>query len=361
MPYRTQYQYKGKSFFKQGRRLFEKLHSRMERENKKMKETLYYMAPMEGVTDYIYRNAFHMFFESPDKYFTPFISTNQKGTYKPRDLCGILPENNRGLTVVPQLLTNQADQFLRTVENLEQYGYGEFNLNLGCPSGTVVAKYKGSGFLAKRQELDLFLDRIFAGSKVKISVKTRLGRDCAEEFYELIKIFDAYPLEELIIHPRIQKEYYKNKPNLKVFLDALNLSRHSICYNGDVFTEKDCSQLKSEFPQVKKVMLGRGLIINPGLIHVINGGEMPDQQRIKAFHDKMYGDYRAVLFGDKNVLFRMKELWSYLIYLFPDSEKYGKRIKKAESLIEYEEVVARLLQEKSIMENVGKIKSWQEA
>lgn len=305
----------------------------------------FYLAPMEGVTDYIYRNAHHTFFENADKYFTPFISTNQMGTYKPRDLAGVLPENNRGLTVVPQLLTNQADQFIKTAENLRTYGYREVNLNLGCPSGTVAAKFKGSGFLAKREALDIFLEEIFTGTTMKISIKTRIGKDCPQEFYELVKIYNKYPLEELIIHPRIQKDFYKNKPNLEVFRDALALSRHSVCYNGDIFTHQDYIEFSKAFPEVKKVMIGRGLIMNPGLLNVIKDGKLPDKQLLKVFHDKIYADYQNILFGDKNVLFRMKELWSYLIYIFPNSEKYAKKIKKTERLSDYEQIIINLFEE----------------
>lgn len=315
-----------------------------------MNKIKYYLAPMEGVTDYIYRNAHHTFFVNADKYFTPFITTNQNGTYKPRDITGILPENNQGLTVIPQILTNQADQFLRTAHELQEYGYREINLNLGCPSGTVVAKYKGSGFLAKQDELHSFLETIYAGTSMKISIKTRIGKDEPEEFYDLIKIFNQYPLEELIIHPRIQKDYYKNKPNWEVFGEALSLCKHSICYNGDIFTPADYHKFCEAFSNVGKVMLGRGVIINPGLIAVINGGAMPDKKVLKAFHDKIYTDYRAILYGDKNVLFRMKELWFYMLQLFADSEKYAKKIRKAECLRNYEQVVNEMFEELEIQD-----------
>ena len=170
----------------------------------------YYFAPMEGITGYIYRNVHHRFFPGMDKYFSPFISPGTKKTMTPKELRDILPENNQDYTLIPQILTNRSGDFLRLCRDLKEYGYKEVNLNLGCPSGTVVAKKKGAGFLEYPNELDRFLEEIFAGTDLKISIKTRIGKDDPEEFEKLLEIYNKYPLEELIIHPRVQTDYYKN-------------------------------------------------------------------------------------------------------------------------------------------------------
>lgn len=308
----------------------------------------YYFAPLEGITGYIYRNAHNAFFHNIYKYFSPFIVPSISGGFKSRDLRDILPENNQGLFLVPQLLTNQAKDFIHTSKQIKELGYQEINLNLGCPSGTVVSKNKGSGFLAKKEELDAFLYEIFSASVTKISVKTRLGKDQPEEFYDLIEIFNKYPIEELIIHPRIQKDFYKNKPNLNIFKDALGLSKNSVCYNGDIFTVDDYKNFVEEFPCVDKIMLGRGLISNPGLINQIIEHRKLDKKLLKDFHDKIYEDYKTLLFGDRNVLFKMKEIWIYMISVFYDNEKYAKRIKKSERLYDYEEIVLSLFKEQEI-------------
>ena len=229
----------------------------------------FYFAPMEGLTGYIYRNAYNTFFNKIDKYFSPFIVANQSNSFRARELNDILPEHNQGLVLIPQLLTNNAKDFIHTANKLKQFGYNEINLNLGCPSGTVVSKNKGSGFLAKTEELDVFLEEIFSESATKISVKTRIGKDQPEEFYNLIEIFNKYPIEELTIHPRTQKDFYKNKPNLKIFKDALALSKNLVCYNGDICTVKDYNGFSAEFPSVETIMIGRGLLANPGLISEI--------------------------------------------------------------------------------------------
>lgn len=310
----------------------------------------YYFAPLEGLTGYIYRNAHKAFFGGMDKYFAPFITANQSDNFKSRDINDILPENNKGLVLIPQLLTNNAKDFIHTSRRIRQLGYPEINLNLGCPSGTVVSKNKGAGFLAKTEELDRFLEEIFTEAVTKISVKTRLGKERPEEFYKLIEIFNKYPMEELIIHPRIQKDFYQNKPNLKVFQDALSLSRNKVCYNGDLFNLEAFNKFFTEFPDEDTVMAGRGLLTDPGLILKIKYNKKLEKNLLKAFHDKIYEDYRRVLFGERNVLFKMKELWFYMIRVFSDSGKYEKKIKKAGRLCDYEEAVAGLFREQDIAE-----------
>ena len=228
-------------------------------------------------------------------------------------------------------------------------GYNEVNLNLGCPSGTVVSKNRGSGFLVKQEALDAFLDEIYTASVTKISVKTRIGKDDPEEFYELIEIFNKYPMEEIIIHPRIQKDFYKNKPNLNVFRDALSLSKNPVSYNGDICTVNDYNEFTSAFPSVDTVMIGRGFIANPGLINDIKNNIKLDKNLLKEFHDKLYEDYKGYLYGDRNVLFKMKELWFYMIPLFSDNAKYAKKIKKSEKLRDYEETVTSLFREQDIV------------
>lgn len=312
----------------------------------------YYFAPLEGVTGYIYRNAHQTFFGQIDKYFIPFISPTSNKGFTSRELNDILPDHNQGLPVVPQILANNAEYFIRTVNELTKFGYDEINLNLGCPSGTVVAKHKGSGFLAQIEQLDEFLEDIFSKLSTKISIKTRIGKDSSDEFYELIEIFNKYPLEEIIIHPRIQTDFYKNKPNMEVFKDALALSKNPVCYNGDIFNAKDYRELVEMYPSLDAVMLGRGLIANPALIGEIKNNHVIDKQVIKAFHHAVYAGYQEILSGDRNVLFKMKEFWFYMIHLFAESDKYAKKIRKADRLRDYEEVISRLFQELDIEETL---------
>lgn len=310
-----------------------------------------YFAPLEGITGYLYRNAFRSVYTGIDKYFIPFISPNKNRPLGPKEIKDVLPEHNQGIYVVPQILTKYAKQFLQAAKELEEnYGYKEVNLNLGCPSRTVVSKGKGAGFLANPEELDLFFEEVFAHATVKVSVKTRIGVDRPEEFGRLLEIFNRYPLQELIIHPRVQKDYYGNTPNWKVFGEALQKSKNPLCYNGDIFTPEDFGNLRAEFPEVRRVMLGRGLLQDPALAERIkgdrNGGrnaeESTDIERFRAFHDRLCRDYTEVMSGEKDVLFKMKEFWSYAEKQFPGEEKILKKIKKAARLCDYEQAVREL-------------------
>lgn len=313
----------------------------------------YYLAPMEGITGYIYRNCYKKIFNNIDKYFTPFIVPNTSRSLKTKELRDILPENNKEINVVPQILTNDSEGFIIICRKLQELGYNEVNLNLGCPSGTVVSKNRGSGFLARREELDMFLDEIFKTDHIKISVKTRIGKDSPDEFYELVKIFNKYPIEELIIHPRTQKDFYGNKPDLKVFKDALSLSTNPVCYNGDIFTASDYNRLTEAFPELKAVMLGRGIIANPGLIDSIKNNTDIDKKVLKDFLDEILNAYIELYNDDRNAMKKMKEIWGYMIFIFSDNKKYAKKIKKAQKLSDYNAAVSSLFAEQEIIEGAG--------
>lgn len=311
----------------------------------------FYFAPLEGITSYTYRNLHHKYYSGVEKYYTPFLSPGPETGLGIRQLRDVIPENNPNILLVPQLLTNRAGDFLKSMEVLGEYGYREINLNLGCPSGTVTAKKKGSGFLYYPQELDRFLDEVFKDRQIwsgefQVSVKTRIGKNSPEEWPELMEIYNRYPLKELIIHPRIQRDFYNNIPNLEVFEDALVQSKNPVVYNGDIFSDRDFRRFRERFPAVKTIMLGRGLIQNPELARALKeerSSEIFDKNRLKNFHDELLEQYCERMSGERNVLFRMKELWFYMIRLFPDRPKVEKKIKKATRLAEYRAAVDELL------------------
>ena len=305
----------------------------------------YYLAPMEGITGYVYRNAYHAYFYPMDKYFTPFLSPGQEGELRNRDVQEILPENNPGIRLIPQILTNRAEAFLGAAELLETYGYREVNLNLGCPSGTVTAKGKGAGFLRYPDALDRFLEEISRGMErrgMKFSIKTRVGGRDPEEFPGLLEIYGRYPLTELIIHPRVQKDFYKNTPRMESFALGMERSRCPVCYNGDITCAADIEALRDRFPDLGRVMIGRGILADPFLLERVYGDGILEnrKERLREFHQRVYEEYLRVMSGDRNVLFKMKELWSYLIKSFQDGERCMKKIGKAKSRGEYEAAVS---------------------
>lgn len=312
----------------------------------------YYLAPMEGITGYVYRNAYHRNFSPMDRYVTPFLVPNQNRSFKSREVEDVLPDHNRGMETVPQILTNRPEDFLWSVGKLRELGYREVNLNLGCPSGTVTAKGRGAGFLADPEALarfleQVFLDKMISEGGIEISVKTRLGFKEAGEFSALVEVFNRFSIKELIIHPRVREDFYGNHPNLEAFAWGLSNSRCPVCYNGDLFSLEDLRALKERFPGLEAVMLGRGVIANPFLTGLLKGEGLPSdgRERFLAFHREVLDGYRNIMSGDRNVLFKMKELWAYMGVLFLDSERHRKRIRKADRLTEYEAAVNRMAEE----------------
>lgn len=301
-----------------------------------------YFAPLEGITGYVYRNAFHKIFKSNiDKYFSPFISPGVNQPLTPKELRDIHPDNNKGIKLIPQILANNPDDFLLASTYIRDLGYNEINLNLGCPSGTVVAKGKGSGLLADTDKLLRMLDKIYEKTDMEVSVKTRIGKDDPDEFPELLEIFNRFPIKELIIHPRIRTDFYKNTPNMEMFELAYKESKNPVCYNGDVVDIDGFNSIAEKYPDMTAVMIGRGFLRNPLLANeLIN--ENVDMKLIKKFHDELLAGYEEVMSGDKPVLFKMKEIWCYMMDLYKDSEKIAKKIRKAEKLSVYKEVVGEL-------------------
>lgn len=311
--------------------------------------TQFYLAPMEEVTGYVYRNVYHAMFGDMDRYFTPFIAPTKKKILKTRERKEVAPENNQGMNVVPQILTNDTEQFLDTCNMLIGLGYHEVNLNLGCPAATVVSKKKGSGFLDDIGRLDQFFETVFEEiaalpeeRKCCVSVKTRIGMEFPEEFEDIMEVYNRYPFSELIIHPRLQKDYYQNHPNLDVFGEALKQSAHPVCYNGDIFTKEDYDTFCGRFPTVERVMLGRGVVTNPGLVREIRTGQTITTTELEEYHDRLYAGYREAMGSEKDALFKMKEVWSYLGKMFPESERELKKVRKANRPEEYQEAVRRV-------------------
>lgn len=310
----------------------------------------YYLAPMEGITGYVYRRAYDACFRPMDKYFTPFLTPKQSGGLTSREKNDILPEHNPGMKVVPQILTNRAADFLKAADELKTYGYRELNLNLGCPSATVAAKGKGAGFLEFPDALKSFLDEVFEGLEkrsMELSIKTRLGKDEPGEFERLLELFNGCPVKELIVHPRVLKDFYGGTPRMEYFSMAMEKSHCPVCYNGDIFTAQSAWETEEKYPKLQRIMLGRGVLMNPWLTAAAEKEEQREdlKQQLRRFHGLVYEGYRGTMPGERPVLFKMKELWGYLIRLFPEGASYMKQIKKAQHLGQYEAAVQTLFRE----------------
>ena len=296
----------------------------------------FYMAPMEGITGYIFRQAYHKCYGNVDCYFAPFLMSRKLNQKEIRD---ILPENSAGMKLVPQILTNRAEDFLSIAGGIQSFGYTEVNLNLGCPSPTVTARNRGAGFLGLPGELRRFLDEIFEKCPLAISIKTRIGVEDEEEWPRILSIYEEFPLKELIIHPRLKTDQYRpGTIHTDAFALAAEKSRHSLCYNGDINSVKAYEEVIGKFPDVDKLMLGRGILRKPWLTEAIRQGnskEQEEKKRLRVFHDALLQGYTEYMSGDRNTLYKMKELWAYLGTSFENSEKYLKKIRKSQRISEY--------------------------
>ncbi|MCI5826645.1 MAG: tRNA-dihydrouridine synthase family protein [Lachnospiraceae bacterium] len=302
---------------------------------------MYYdLAPMEGITTYIYRSTFEKYYGGIDRYYTPFLASMHLSS---REKNEVLPEHNEGMTLIPQILSNRADEFLKITKTLQDFGYDTVNLNLGCPSGTVVSKHRGSGFLAVPDELDTFLAEIFDKCPLNISIKTRLGISDESEWDTILKIYEKYPIRELIIHTRLQKDFYKLPTRPHTFAAARKLGI-PLCYNGDITSPEAQQAALTADPHIDRFMLGRGIIGDPELIESLSGGTPArDKDRLQSFLTDICDRYLAEMSGgERNTLYKLKEIWVYLGALFTDADKYVKKIKKANRLAEYESAMLAL-------------------
>ena len=307
-----------------------------------------YFAPLEGITSYIFRNAYNGIYGNIDKFFAPFISPSENCPLTPRERRDITPENNDGLNLVPQILTCKADHFIEAAKELQLMGYKEVNLNLGCPSGTVCAKGKGAGFLPDTPALQKFLEDIYSfgeSENMKISIKTRLGYYNPDEFYDLLDIFNNFPVSELIVHPRIRSDFYKGEPRQEYFSYAFEHSKCPLVYNGNIYTVNDYDELSASFGiSPDTIMLGRGLISDPSLAGKLKGfTSETDFVKFRKLHDTVYHEYQKVMSPDINVLYKMRELWSYWLTLFDGQDRDFKKLLKAKKYAEYEEIAEHIM------------------
>ncbi len=302
----------------------------------------YYFAPMEGITDSVYRRRHWEFFPSLDRYYTPFFSPTQGHSLTGKEKRELVKKDELPMEVIPQVLTKVADDFLWFAQKCAELGYTEINLNAGCPSGTVTAKGKGAGMLRDTGELNRFLDGVFAKCPIPISVKTRIGVESAEEWPALLEIYNRYPIKELTVHPRVRKAFYAGAPDMDAFAYAVQYSKNPLCYNGDILSLEQAAVIQKQFPNVDAVMIGRGLIAKPDMLC----NQKADGKTLLNFYEALLSDYLEIFGGSRNAMFRLKEHWYYLLPQFPGCEKLGKRLQKTTDLEEYRTISREILQSK---------------
>ncbi|MBQ7001016.1 MAG: tRNA-dihydrouridine synthase family protein [Oscillospiraceae bacterium] len=292
---------------------------------------------MEGLTDSIYRRLHHKYFPGVDRYYMPFLSPTIHRTLTHKEDRELPMADSVDFAAVPQILTKVSEDFLWAARVCRDRGYEEVNLNVGCPSGTVVSKGKGSGMLRDASALDRFLEEIFQASPLPISVKTRLGLESPEEFPALLEVFNRYPIQELTIHPRVRKQFYDGSVHMEVFDFAVKNSKNPLCYNGDILCLADSEALHRKYPQIDAVMIGRGLIADPGML---SGGT--DVTALEGFMNELMAVYEVEFGGSRNAIFRLKENWGFLHDRFEGCDKLWKRLRKTTDADEFKAISAEI-------------------
>ena len=307
-----------------------------------------YLAPLQGLTDWIFRESYTQHIGTFDKTFTPFVRMQNGEFYRPSQCNDLLPEHNQMQQPVPQFLGKDVASFQRFEELCLEHGYKEANINMGCPYPMVTGKGMGAGLLANPDNIKQLLEGVFASTKLKTSVKCRLGMEKPSDFEALIPIFNAFPLEEMIIHPRIGKQQYKGEADMEAYANYAKQLKHPVCYNGDILTVSDVEKLRTLAPHVERIMIGRGVLQNPFLLSEIRGQELTQTEKmvmLRKFHTAMIEHSKTKYSGDLHFLKRFEEFWSYHAEGFENGHKIYKQVKKSKTLAQYEAVVFKAINE----------------
>lgn len=320
-----------------------------------MSSPILYMGPLKGFTDHIYRSTFARHFTGIDVAVAPFVAAVNGKKVKSRYLEDLLPEHNTVMPVIPQILSRSASGFAFLANRFFDMGYESVNWNLGCPYPLNPEKNRAAFLLPHAERIEAFLDEAVPQLKGRISIKARLGWSSDREFIRLIPILNRFPLDEIIIHPRTGTQRYAGRPDLATFTECLQQIRHPVVYNGDIRSLSDYRVLAERFSAVDRWMIGRWLLVNPFLPGDIKAGNYTSNHRtekMKVFHDDLLTQYLAVLHGPKQVLDRMKGLWRYFQFAFPDSEENLTAIQQAGNPDAYRKAADKLFATRPFSEAV---------
>ena len=306
----------------------------------------FYLAPLRGLTDRVYRNAWTQSFSGIDWALAPYVQTIGGHQVKQTHLFECTPANNQ-LPTIPQIIGKNAQHFVDMALQLADTGNEQVNWNLGCPYPTMTQKQCGAGLLPHADRIDRFLDLIFSTLSLKISIKMRLGLTSSQEIIALIPILNRYPLDHITIHPRVGQQMYGGHLDLDTFSRCQNELKAPLIFNGDLNTVDHLRDVQMRFPQLYGFMLGRGLLANPFLLEEYQT-EKPippaqKQERLKAFHALLLNGYCQRLSGQTHQLQRLLAHWEYLGQAVNGDPRVMKKLHKVKSLAHYQDLVQRIL------------------
>jgi len=306
-------------------------------------EPILYLGPFQGITDVFYRKLFKKYVGGIDQFYTPFFSGFVNFTNGKARVFEVDPDLNDVNTVVPQILSKDADEILHFATWCNELGYKGINWNLGCPYPRVANKKRGSGLLSHPDTVAEILGKLHGNLAVGLGVKCRLGYVSVDEFEKLLPVFNDFPLTELTIHARIGKQLYKGSVYESEFGKLIGKTNANLVYNGDIFSVDDYMHFNTTFYPVKHWMVGRGLLANPFLaLEIKNQCRVTDGEKMNIVRQFMVELYQIRLQnanGNLSALGRMKELWSYLVWSFDAPLIAWRLIRKTRSLAEYEKAV----------------------
>ena len=319
----------------------------LEQRDLPMKDIELYLAPLRGFTDHTFRRIYTDHFGGFDKAVAPFISSKRDHKFKEKYIKDVLPENNTALPVIPQILGNAPADFIALANYIVDKGYPTVNWNLGCPFPMVAKKGRGAGLLPDTERIHQFLEEVIPKLKGALSIKIRLGWKTKEDIFRLPDIFNHYPIESLIIHPRTGIQRYEGEVDYERFEKCLKAFTLPIVYNGDIKTKTGYVRLCQRFQDVKRWMVGRGCLENPFLPQEIKKPEIKIENKtgkFKDFHFDLVLGYQNLLDGPAHVLNKMKGFWQYFAKPFEDQKKQLKAIKKAQTIDQYVNAVNTLME-----------------
>ena len=309
-------------------------------------------SPLQGYTDFHFRNAFQKFFTGIDQFYAPYIRFNGKMLIKPVYERDLLPKNNTTLNVIPQVMTCRADEFIFAAKYVQSLGYKELNWNLGCPYPMVTNKGMGSGLIKDPAKIDHILDQVHTETDIIVSMKMRMGYEHSGEILDAFPILEKYPIKSIGIHARIGAQLYKGGVDLEGFQKCIDHCNQKLYFNGDITSVAIFEELSERFPSIDHWMLGRGLIADPFLPEMIknNTRYYPDNKLeiFSKYLDTLFTAIEQKLTGEKAVINKMLSYWEYFSTLFPNPIKIVKKIKKCKTYEAYDKAVKEILENEMI-------------
>ena len=252
--------------------------------------------------------------------------------------------NIQSLPIIPQILGNEIPQFIEMANRLGEIGYNEVNWNMGCPITKIAHKKRGSGLLPYPDMVDNILSKVLPHVSTRISLKIRLGYYSPDEVFNLVPVFNKYPLSNVIIHPRIGLQMYEGDLFLDVFAQAIAYIKHKVIFNGDIYSTADYAKIQKLFPLISDMMIGRGVVVNPLLPLEIKGEVISNpKQKYIEFVTTLFDEINARNVPELSKLRKTKEYWRYFSQNFDITDYDRNTVLLSEGLDRTQKMIIEII------------------